>query len=204
MATPTFVGSSTRSADGALTKPAGTVDGDLVLIFCTSNSSGSYTTPTGFTILSARTGVSGASFILFQRTVSGDGASWAVASSSTGYWLSIVLRGQDSTQPDAGPATAASLGAPSVTAVAADSLLVCFWGCLNSVTMTPPASMTKRGGFAGTRSNMVATEDLTASGATGTRTRAAGGSYPGALTVTIKPVPSGGDPARDADMLAFF
>ena len=69
---------------------------------------------------------------------------------------------------------------------------------------TPPASMTKRGGFAGTRSNMVATEDLTASGATGTRTRAAGGSYPGALTVTIKPVPSGGDPARDADMLAFF
>ena len=188
---------SSGQATGAtitVTKPAGTITGDVMLASITvvSNTS-TVSTPAGWTLLLStnQTGTNTSRLYTFYRiALAGEPGSyaWTITGANVGAVAAIAsFSGVDiSVSPidaSAGQATASSLThtAPSVTATVAGDMLVTVHEFAAARTWTPPAGMTERVDRAsqGKSGNGVSlemnTESRAATGATGTRTATAAG-----------------------------
>lgn len=180
---------SSSSDTLAAAKPANLTDGDLLWAAAYfRNAAGTLSAPVGWTLVKSDTG--NASFGIWVKpitTAASEPASYTFSVAGVGSSRCILLIGRitgaDATTPiDAAGAVSvytgtASLVHPSVTAVAADCLLLAVSTC-NLSTDTPPTftadpAMTQvaQEDIIGSSSSMqVAQEPLTLAGATGTRT----------------------------------
>jgi hypothetical protein len=198
-----------NGADVTVTKPSGTVDGDLLVAVGWSDPDGpALSAPAGWTLAgSAYSGPAGSGGV-WTRVAASEGASWTWPGSTLTANHVHVLRvtghgGSLDVAPVwvAIPASGTSHGAPSVTPTGTDSLLVCgWWGIFASatVTWTPPSGMTEATDArdsAGWASSSVAWVALAASGATGTKsatsTVASNGSY-GSVGLALAVATAGG------------
>ncbi|CAB5212570.1 hypothetical protein UFOVP196_31 [uncultured Caudovirales phage] len=175
---PAFRASSTAaSTTGSITvsAPAGTASGDqLILVFrsfhdAKSGSAGSLTS-TGWTSVVVGSSWTGSGFAVYRKTagasetsyVWGSGANW-----TTGNLSVIAISGAAAI--DVAGTRTGTLVAPSVTTTTSTDLLVYIAG--ESIgAITPPSGMTSRVSYANPAAVLIATQTLSASGATGTRT----------------------------------
>lgn len=95
----TKVAGTSSDSSITLTKPTGTADGDLLLIFCHGDESAAgvadWTVSTFADVFASIKGgaTAGASCKLLYKTASGEGASWSVArSGGSGNWGAMAIR----------------------------------------------------------------------------------------------------------------
>lgn len=158
-----------------VTKPAGTVDGDYILV-----SLGWMAT---VNVLSGWTMVRdiGDGWVVMGKIASSEGASWTFTTSGSGRcaWGAIAFSGVDQTTPvNVSGGTLDTSGtscvAPSITTTLANTMLVASFGVEASATFTPPGSMTEQVDVGGSaRSLSLCYEAFSTTGATGTRTATA-------------------------------
>lgn len=215
MANPSFRSHTELISGGTgatIIKPAGTVDGDLVIIFIGSAISSVSSGPTGFgAAIASCTGISGYSgggLFCYAKVASGEPASWAATLSSTFNYVihAITIKdGATTGQPDDVDtfiSTGFSSATPANITTVANDLLVAGWGCSgNETTWTKPPSMTHidvgNNGGANACSQLVAYESVAAAGNTGTRTSTRGGfgnSGYGSIMVAVKAAPAAAPP----------
>jgi hypothetical protein len=175
---PAYRSSSTAGADSGdytINKPAGTADGDLLLIF-QANYSATATAPTGFSGI----GVSGlydtgnGNLYCWWKIASSEPASWTLhggASRSDACAVSV----QNGTAIDDKEATSTSgtttAHAGPATASQAGDLVVCAFACGNSsAAFVPDGGLTSLGTIGGAMSNSldVAYKTQSGSGSSGT------------------------------------
>lgn len=134
-----------------VTKPTGTVDGDIVLLsLVTRGTPGTVTPPTGFTLVE-QTGANSAFITTYAKQASSDGASYTFSWVSSRRAALIAMRVSAASLPDAAiangtAAVATDPVAPSITTVSADNLLIgiaCINGAVNQ-TFTPPTGYTEQ------------------------------------------------------------
>lgn len=94
----------TAGTAGVVTKPAGTIDGDILVAWCiTDSASGTVTWPGGFTETSVtplRTSTTDASSLFVATKVaSGEGASYSITLSSAGKRGMAAFSGRDTVSP---------------------------------------------------------------------------------------------------------
>lgn len=154
---PTYEsGASANSGAAAVTslqvtKPTGTVDGDVVLLsLITRGSPGTVTVPAGFTLVE-ETGAGSAFITTYAKRASSDGANYTVSwvTSLRSALLAMRVSAASLPNPAVANGTAASVTdpvAPSITTTSADNLLVgiaCIDGA-TTATFTPPTGYTER------------------------------------------------------------
>lgn len=160
-----------------VTKPTGVASGDLLLAFCTSQGSTTWTGDTGFTEVRD---VAGAPTLRVAYKVAGgsEPATYTFTAFSSGAHRVVLagIRGGTYTAISATTGTATSGGncaAPSVTAAAGSSLLLAFFVINNSGSsgsFPDPTGMTSEYQSTDSRSPDVALfSEVVAAGATGTR-----------------------------------
>lgn len=176
---------STGTTSISVNKPAGTVDGDVLVTGLIHGSTATLTPPSGWGAALYASGAFGAGRILtvYSKVASGEPASWAWGlSTSVGVVVEVCcLSGRASATPDASNgqtnASSTSVTAPSISPSNSTDDLVGFFGVDANTTFTPPGTMTERedaSAAAANRALELATEVLAASGATGTRVATAG------------------------------
>lgn len=187
----TYQSVATGSSTGGnytITKPSGTVDGDLLFLVSYQDPDGSPTnqTASGFTQVGSTLDNATGSIKLWRKAASGEGASYTIGCDSAAAGVGIMIRvnGHNAASPIDGTAQtstgAASTShvAPSVTDVAgSDSLLITgAYGLCNgtAASYTGLSAGTERADLQPATGNWIVgslgTEALAASGATGTRT----------------------------------
>lgn len=188
----------------SVNKPAGTVDGDVLVTGILYGSTATLTPPSGWGSALYASGAFGAGRILavYSKVASSEPASWAWGlSTSVGVAVEVCcLSGSASATPDASNgqtnASSTSVTAPSISPSNSGDDLVGFFGVDAGTTFTPPGTMTERqDANGGGRTLELATEVLAASGATGTRVATAGtaganAGWIGAFTVVATSVAS--------------
>jgi len=193
---PAFRSSSTASSTtGSITvsAPAGTSSGDqLILVFRSfhdykSGSAGSLTS-TGWTSIVSGSNWQGAGFAVYRKTAGASETSYAWGSGTnwtTGNLSVIAISGAAAI--DVAGTFSSNLVAPSVTTTTATDLLVYIAG--ESIgAITSPSGMTSRVTYANPAASLIATQTLSATGATGTRTGTVSGGfgYPQSVLVAVK------------------
>lgn len=186
----TFRTVATGTADGgniSVTKPSGTVDGDLLFAVHWQDPDGAPASQTasGWTQVGSTQDNANGSTKLWRKAASSEGASYTFGGDASGSSVVIVIRvdGHNAASPiDAGPsfgtgATSTSHVAPDISPAGSDSLLVCgAYGLVagsETRTYTAPGTMTEQADLQPSGLWVVgtlATQSLAASGATGTRT----------------------------------
>lgn len=142
--------SGTLGADPVITKPSGTVDGDLLV--CCIGSTGAITIPTGGAVWNEFNvpGVSGAGAKLLWKNALSEPANWTFVISGTGNTVGVIARitGHNPVNPiEAATGVTGSLGnvvLPTLTPSGANRLLFQFFGRLANVSFTPPGTATER------------------------------------------------------------
>ncbi len=181
----------TQSASGSpvtVNKPTGTANGDFIVAAHLQDVFGTLagmTGATGFTQQGSSYSGTGSNFgKVFKRAADGtEGSSFSFGQNDTSVVLMITFRGHDTTTPfDVDPTwSQGSSGqtlhiAPSITTVATNTGLCCVFSTtsdLNTASYLPPASpaMTEQGdAWAQFTVAELATQILSSSGSTGTRT----------------------------------
>lgn len=166
----------------SVTKPSGTVNGDLLVAFGFADPDGAQlTAPGGWT--SRGTGTSAAGFgQVWTKVAASEGSSYTfTGSGSSDNAVSIVcVQGANTSSPlDGGPtfannggASTSSHSAPSVSPATSDALLLCGHWIIHgsSSTFTPPSGMTEQvDATSGWAAVEVSSVGLSSSGATGTK-----------------------------------
>lgn len=161
-------------------KPAGTVDGDIVVVgFNYGVLADPVTPPSGWTSVYNSGDLGGSRGLrVYAKVADGEGASWAWGLNTSTNWVvhAVTLSGRTgSATPDANGgqtnASSTSVTAPSISPAATNCDLVGFFASTNGSLFTPPSGMTERqdDSQASAHNLEAATEALTSSGATGTR-----------------------------------
>lgn len=197
--------------------PAGTVNGDLLVVQVAWNENATLNNPAGWTqIREDQTGIGGVAALnsrLMYRIAASEPASytWTFASGTRRIAGCMVnLTGADTSAPidsssgqaSDGPSTT-DVVAPTVDPVVSDGFLLYFGSCRQSTTFTPPAGMTER--YDGANGSGVtvemASEQLASGAATGTRTGVMAGAttngQAGQLVVIKAAGGAGPTPVRD-------
>ena len=194
---PTFVAAETarRGADLTISKPAGTVDNDVMLALIGSASTG-VTPPAGWTEIET-VSVHQPYFRAYRKVASGEGASYAWTGADEQLGAILTFRGVNTTTPvdidGSGTFTAVNNpSAPSVTTTVANTVVVAVQTNNDSGNpATPPSGMTERVDLSdavGNFSISVATVAQAASGASGAKQFALSFSATGvAYTVALLP-----------------
>ena len=153
-----IAGSTAGNQTLTINKPAGTVDGDVMLVVVAQAAAGVFTPPAGWTSLGTSSSY-GQADVLY-KVASGEGASYAFTVAGGDPHAAVGLIASYSTvelSPSPIDATAnqtnassTSATAPSVTPSATTDMLVCLFSSDSSsntsvTTSTPPAGMTERG-----------------------------------------------------------
>lgn len=206
--------SSPGAAFGAstvtLTKPAGTVAGDLLVavIMQAKEATTAPTAPTGWTQSGsiaggARAGANGASAVFTKVAGASEGASYAFTSTATANGAIWAVTGADTTTPVeilpawASTGTTAAIAAASVTTTSAGDVLLGAFSVLYgtaAVTFSTPTGMTavgtqRAGNYL---SSAFFHQALTAAGATGTRTSTASNAGTTPTQAVVLAVKAGG------------
>ena len=139
----TLVGYSVGYWSGSPTPalPSGTQQGDLMIMFGSGNSGGVWTPPAGWTDLFGTTGNAAACYKVAGASEPGSYVFYGPAAYSSGGIMTFrgcTLGVVGSAQGQ----TAASIDALSVTANAANSLLVALYGAIAQVSFNTPTGMT--------------------------------------------------------------
>lgn len=171
--------SSASTTSQSVTKPAGTVDGDVLVANVTFGTAATITPPAGWGLLNASGDHgSGRGTNIYSKFAASEGASWAWGfSSAVGVVIAVSAHsGLASATPNAsnGQNNASSVNAvaPSINTTADGCDLIACYGSNGNVTTTAPGGMTEREDLNGgtSRTASLHTETLGAMGATGTRT----------------------------------
>lgn len=203
---------ASTTAPVSLAKPTGLVNGDFELLFlCQKNVGGSYTPPTGYSLLASYNGTPVRTNYVYGKDITnaaGEANPYSIAAvGGTSRYASCAVRatGMNNSSPvDATGAgvnvTATTATAPAVTAVATGTLLVSVWQ-INVSGLTPPVLTAPPGQTlvarvdspdAGSVTTLaVYQETVAASGSTGTRllTSSISGTINGYMfTMAIVPV----------------
>jgi hypothetical protein len=200
----------------AVTKPTGTVDGDVLVAFCFgyANALADVTAPAGFTLRDSESDAANTRYgKVFTKVAASEGASYTFGSTSAFDYFAVILvavQGADTTTNDGVDGTATSgfvfgldltADCPSVSPTGSDSLLLCAAMSNSSTaaarTSSWPGGMTELADFQRPDqydTYTAASETLSASGATGTRvaTFSSGGTN-GWVTFSVA-IKSGGAP----------
>jgi hypothetical protein len=164
----TFVASSTGTTSA--TKPTGTAAGDMILIFGTGNTSGTYTPPSGFTDLFGGPGNQGA---CYKVAGASEPASYNYSNGASFNDMVILVFRNVSSIDVIGSfnavASVTSIAAPAVTTTYATDMLVAAFGSIAGVTFNGISGMTQ---VDNTSNPPISAyyQQLSASGTTGTRT----------------------------------
>ncbi len=160
----TISGSVAGDQTLVINKPAGAVDGDvMVAVIGQADISGSdtLTAPAGWTALAILTNTNGKSAV-FYKVAASEGASYSLTVSGGGPYAAAGLMASYSGADTAAPiaaigsqhnASSVSATAPSVAPSASGDMLVCLYATdgaayTSTVSSTPPAGMTERGDVA--------------------------------------------------------
>lgn len=180
------VAGGSAAASVTVNVPAGTVNGDLLVVQIGWNENATLNNPAGWTqIREDQTGAGGVAALnsrLMYRVAASEPASytWTFASGTRRIAGCMVnLTGADTAAPidsSSGQAqdgtSTANVTAPTVDPVVADGFLLYFGASRSGTTFTPPTGMTER--YDGANGSGVtvemATEQLASGAATGTRT----------------------------------
>lgn len=205
-ASSAFVGLNANTS-WTIPRPAGVTAGDLLLAFA-ANSGSAFPTSGEFpqTGADSPTANGARPARVWLRTATGSEPAdytFGKATNTAAFGGILALTGADTDSPvDAavawgnGPAADTSWVAPSISPAGSDSLLICGWvgSRVGFTGYTVPGSMSEQVDLdAGNDGVALATEQLTASGATGTRAATPNGSAFGggwnAFSIAIKSVP---------------
>jgi RHS repeat-associated protein len=139
----------TASSTISLTDPAGVVPGDA-LIAAVTTSSGSCTSPSGWSLVTSTSNTGSTSCVFWHQSASGDQTSWTfnVNSSTASIVASLVDYHNAANNPidvhnAANDSTSTSQPLPAVTTSGADETLVHVVGYTGDATPTAPAGDTK-------------------------------------------------------------
>ncbi len=179
------------SSSGIINKPSGVVAGDVIVIFAwATDSSAAWSVPSGFT--DAQAGA-GAQFGACYKVAGGsEPSTYQLTNGGTYMGLCCAaFRGSSGFDAKGAYATAtgaSTITAPSVTAVAANCLLIGGFAAGGNVNFSTPSGMT----FVGRATDPavgIFYQQLSSTGATGTRvTTPSGSGYDvGSMLITIKP-----------------
>lgn len=164
----TFVASSTGTTSA--TKPTGTTAGDIILIFGTGTSSGTYTPPSGFTDLFGGPGNQGA---CYKVAGTSEPASYSYSNGAS-FNDMVILVFRDASKVGAigaytAVASVSTIAANAVTAIGTAEMLVAAFGSIAGITFNNISGMTQ---IANTSNPPVSGfyQLLSAAGTTGTRT----------------------------------
>lgn len=201
---PTFRSISQGTSDvGTFTMavPTGTASGDQLLMFVQVN--GDYKSyiagspSAGWTLVALDDGyrieVPSATFAVYKRTATASESTYTWSGGANWYaGMGFVLAVSGATAVDVvgafGRNSQDPFSAPSVTTTTSTDLLIYAFADLNALAFTKPASMTQRANATPTISyfrTIIATETLTATGATGVRTSTLPGGYAGLRTTSL-------------------
>lgn len=212
------VGNATSGPPAAIAKPTGTVASDLLLILINQRNAaaGGFTAPAGFTeITDAAPGISGAVGAFWRICDGSEGASFTVASTTTGGYAQACVRltGTDQTTPV--QATSLVLDsttpwtAPSVAGTADGVWIVQFATQTGTTEPVEPAGWSQAFSTilpGGTRSGLACDyKALAATGATGTQdfTVSAGSGNIGLNSITIAPAAAAAAPTLPVMMAPY-
>jgi hypothetical protein len=193
--------SETLGGDPVVTKPTGTVDGDLLIAIGILSGAGTITKPDASWNTHANS--QGAGAPLFWKIASGEPANYtfAVSSTFTSQILIVRVSGADLTTPidvASGLVVASGTAAiviPSVTPSGANNLLLQLCVKLQNTTYTPPGTAAERFDATSATQSAVSAggDEIVGAGATGTRTwtAAATGGFSVGYMLAINPAPPG-------------
>jgi hypothetical protein len=165
--------SASTGASIVVTKPSGTVDGDLLIAVGRAGSGASVTAPAGWTTHASSLGTGSP---LWTKIASGEGASYTFTQTALATSKVVIVRvnGQASSTPvdvAAGVSGTAALVIPTVTPTGANRLLLQIASHHGAGTWTPPGTATERFDALDAASFAAAGGDeIVGAGATGTRT----------------------------------
>lgn len=142
---PAFVGSAFRNDSGSITYPAGTADGDFLVLHVT-HSSGAVPTPSGWSLAAAVTWATlGYGSAIFTKTVSGESS--VTFTGLNGGGMLVAYRGVSGTGAVGtyvNEASGATIPIPGITPQSESSLVLGFACDRDAVVPTPPAGWTSR------------------------------------------------------------
>jgi cellulose synthase/poly-beta-1,6-N-acetylglucosamine synthase-like glycosyltransferase/DNA-binding NarL/FixJ family response regulator len=203
---PTYRGRSRAAcasgcSGGGMTRPPGTVDGDLMLAFITISPKKTPTPPAGWNfITSASEGNNVSTYAYWRLAAAGDpvGWTWTWSGSTAHSTAGISYSGVDTVTPVDTSAGASDAGgsthtAPSVTTAVANEMIVTAHALDTLATWTPPTGMTERSDHGLGGASMEVNEVLKpTAGATGTfdATSSVSGSAAN-ITVALRPGAAG-------------
>jgi hypothetical protein len=208
VATTPGAGASSAQISATVTKPAGTVSGDLmiVLVFSDTDANASFlTAPSGWSQSGTTKSVTNVGQSKVFTKVAGGAEpstySFGADDFSSGVFIAITVTGQDTTTPvnvaptwnSSTTAGQSSQVAPAISPTVANCLLICGWSSANSTTAsyTPASGMTEmQDSWSGWQFASADYQALTATGTTGTRTATgtAGGNGWTSVSLAIAPL----------------
>ncbi len=148
----TLRGAATAGGQGAsfvLTKPAGTVVGDVMLTQIVLRDNDPITAPTGWSLVRrSGSGLASAIYVKVAGPAEPASYSWALPNTSryaagVASWANVDNVTPVNAHGGAG-GSGSSIVAPSLTTTAANTMLVAFWSIRDNAGVTIPGSMTKR------------------------------------------------------------
>lgn len=214
------VATTDSATTAVVTKPAGTIAGDLLICWVNTDPDAdpaNLTPPSGWTQAGSTSTVAGVGVSkVFTRTAGGaEGSTYTFGSdvNTSGVWIMAAITGQDTTTPvNVGPTFASSTTAgqssqtaPSLTTTLPNCLLLCTWssGSSSTASYTPPAGFVElQDAWSDYQFASTASLALTTAGASGTKTATgtAGGTGWIASSVAIAPLIT----AKPSGFLPFF
>lgn len=166
----TFVNSTVSSGD-TISKPSGTVSGDLIVIAGSNGNAGLWTAPSGFTLLTSSSTYGNMCYKFAGGSEPSTYNFYSTGGGTLNGTVCLVFRGAttiDVVGSGAG-ATATTIAAPSVTTTVANTMLIAAFTGNAATTLGTASGMTKVAN-AGGAPTTCQYEALTSAGATGVRT----------------------------------
>lgn len=166
----TFINSTVSSTD-SLSKPAGTVAGDLIVIVGSNGSAGLWTQPSGFTLLTASSTYGNMCYKFAGGSEPSSYNFYSTGGGGLNGTVCLVFRGATTVDVVGSGAgvTGTSVAAPSVTTTVANTMLIAAFTANAASTIGTASGMTKVANAGGAPATCQY-QALTSAGATGTRT----------------------------------
>jgi len=162
---------SASTSSLSVNKPAGTIDGDILIAFAASGANAAIAS-TGWTKHTENVSVAG-SFAIFSKTAASEGASWNFTCSTERMGVHVLcIKGATAVDVFGaipGTDSGATGVAASVTPASAGILLGGFFSTASSATTDGPSNMTVVDTLSQTYQQINVYSEIVSSGATGTR-----------------------------------
>ncbi|MBM2322240.1 MULTISPECIES: hypothetical protein [Marivita] len=181
----------TSSTSLVINKPAGVVEGDIMVAFLTINSRKTISAPAGWTTILPHSGNEGEPMVAYKVAGSSEGASYSFPSGLGNLTGSIVAY-RNTIYDTVGLEATASGGvitAPSITVAAADSVLLACFSASSGTFSSPTSGLTEViSDQDATNPNIIVySEEGIAAGATGDKSVTNGSTKAGGVLLALGP-----------------